>query len=200
MHATTRFTAADLASLPGPDRPHEIWRADLRLVSPATLAHGSVCSRLLAALAPHVHGRGLGELVTEGTAFWLERDPDMVFCPDIAFVAKRRLAVGDMEAVWAEIAPDLAIEVLSPSDHPGRMRSKVAEYLRLGVGAVWVVDPKARRILVHTRAARPAGIARATDRGTAAVREFSEGEDLDGGEILPGFRCPVAAVFAGLPR
>jgi Uma2 family endonuclease len=190
MHASTLLTAADLANLPDPDLPHELWRGVVRLVTAAGGAHGSVCSRLLAALSRHVYDRDLGELFTEGTGFRLERDPDTLLCPDVAFVARERLSAGSLQGGWLELAPDLAVEVLSPGDRPGKARAKIALYLKLGVRAVWMVDPKTRCIRVYERASRQ-------QAGLAPV-VLSASAHLDGGEILPGFSCPVAAAFAGV--
>jgi Uma2 family endonuclease len=192
MAAKTLYTTEDLAVLPDRDGlPHEVVRGVLHLVSPAAAAHGSIISRLHLALAQHVYAHDLGELFSESTAFVLERSPDTVLCPDIAFVRAERLPPGWYDRGFAELAPDLAVEVLSPGDEsPLRhamsreMREKVADYLRLGVLRVWVVSPAARAVTEHDREGRE--------------RRFSLGDDLDGGDLLPGFRCPVAFLFAGL--
>lgn len=86
MDPTTLLAADGLWSVAGADLPHELWRGVLRLVTPAGGAHGSVCSRLLAAMGRHVYGHDRGELFTEATGFLLDRDPDTVACPDVAFV------------------------------------------------------------------------------------------------------------------
>lgn len=188
MRSKTLLTAEDLTNLPDPDLPHELWRGVVRLVTGATWGHGSICSRLLAAMSRHVYDRNLGELFTEGTRFLLQRDPDTVLCPDIAFVAEERFAGVSLDGGWFVMAPDLAVEVLSPSDRPATVRAKVALYLRLGVRAVWVVDPRTRSIRVHERAE--------SEQGTVAPVVLFATARLDGGKVLPGFSCPVAAAFA----
>jgi Uma2 family endonuclease len=192
MAPTTLLTADDLWSTPAADLPHELWRGALRLVTPASGAHGSVCSRLLAALGRHVYGEGLGELFTEATGFLLERAPDTVLCPDVAFVSRQRLPAGAVGSRFLELAPDLAVEVLSPSDRPAAVRARVAEYLRLGVRAVWVLDPAERTVLVHGRVAGQGSEVKDT--------VLAEDDQLDGGEVVPGFRWPVADLFSSLRR
>lgn len=188
MASSTLLTADDLANFPGEyaDLPHELVRGVLHLVTPALLAHGSVVMRISSALGQHVYPRGLGELFGEATGFVLERNPDTVLCPDVAFVASHRLPPEGLELSFFELAPDLAVEVVSKSDRPKAVRTKVALYLRLGVRCVWVLDPARRTVRIQT----------------ADGSETLVGEDgvLEGGEILPGFGCPVASLFAALRR
>ncbi|HEV3457865.1 MAG TPA: Uma2 family endonuclease [Thermoanaerobaculia bacterium] len=186
----TLLTAADLPAVPNPDLPHELWRGVLRLVMPSTGAHGDAVSRLLVALGQHVYAQDLGTLFSESTGFVLERGPDTVLCPDIAFVAKQRLPAGGPGWTFPELAPDLAVEVLSPSDRPREVRAKVAQYLRLGVRCVWVFQPEQRRVQVHARGAGPGS------QITTVV--LGEGDVLEGGEVLPGFRYPLASLFGAL--
>jgi len=189
MGSTTLLTADDLFGVPEPDLPHELRRGVLRVVTPASSAHGAVNARLLAALGQHVYTHDLGALFTAEAGFLLERDPDTVLCPDIAFVAKARLPTAGLEPRFLELAPDLAVEVLSPTDRQTAVRAKVADYLRLGVRAVWVVDPERRTVRIYSRLVR---------RISEAL--FTEDDMLDGGEVVPGFRCPIVELFADLRR
>lgn len=188
--STSLVSADDLPAVPDPDLPHELWHGVLRAVMPASGAHGVAVSRLTVTLGQHVYAHDLGELFTESTGFLLERDPDTLLCPDVAFVAKGRVAAGGRSWGFPQIAPDLAVEVLSPSDRPAEVRAKVAEYLRLGVRCVWVFDLRARRVQVHTPGEGP-------DRRTASA-ELGEGGVLDGGDVLPGFYQPLAELFRAL--
>ncbi len=182
MELTTLLTADDLLSLPDPDLPHELLRGVLRRVMPAAWSHGLVVGRLFVALGRHVQALGLGELFSEATGFLLARRPDTVLCPDIAFVAAERLAAVGLGGPFPELAPDLAVEVLSTGDRASEARAKVSEYLAAGVRAVWVIDPAARTVRVHARA--------------GGVRLLTESDELDGGDVVAGFRCPVAELFA----
>jgi hypothetical protein len=124
--STSILSAADLPAVLDPDLPHELWRGVLRVVMPASGAHGAAVSRLTVTLGQHVYAHDLGELFSESTGFLVERDPDTLLCPDVAFVAKGRLAAGGLGWSFSEIAPDLAVEVLSPGDRPAEVSAKVA--------------------------------------------------------------------------
>ncbi len=189
MGSTTLHTVDDLLRVPDPDLPHELRRGVLQLVTPASSVHGVVSARILVALGRHVYTHDLGALFTAEAGFWLERDPDTLLCPDVAFVAKERLPAVPLEPRFLELAPDLAVEVLSPTDRPADVRAKVAVYVRLGVREVWVVDPARRTLRIHSR----------VGRRTSEVL-LSEDDLLDGGAVVPGFRCRIAELFADLRR
>ena len=145
--------------------------------------HGIVATEIGFLLRLHIGDEDLGEVVAAETGFRLRRDPDLVRCPDVAFVVARRLADAVPRGV-IEGAPDLAVEVLSPTNQAAEMGRKVADYLAAGSRAVWVVDPDARTVAVH----RP------------GVRSRPhEGDDVpDGGDVLPGFRMATQRIFARL--
>jgi Uma2 family endonuclease len=105
---------------------------------------------------------------------------DERYIPDCAFVSRKRQAKPTSEAYNA-IPPDLAVEVLSPSNTPDEMTIKVDNYLRTGV-VVWVVNPDAQRVTVH--------------RPDAPPKTYSINDTLDGGAVLPGFTLPVRDIFA----
>jgi Uma2 family endonuclease len=188
--STSLLSADDLPAVLDPDLPHELWHGVLRVVMPGSGAHGAAVSRLTVTLGQHVYAHDLGELFSESTGFLLERDPDTLLCPDVAFVAKGRLAAGGLRWSFSEIAPDLSVEVLSPGDRPGAVRAKVAECLRLGVRCVWIFDLAERRVQVHALGEGP-------DRRIATA-ELGEGDVLDGRDVLPGFRRPLAELFRSL--
>jgi Uma2 family endonuclease len=184
--STPLLSAGDLSAVPNPDLPHELWHGVLRVVMPASGAHGYAVSRLTVLLGQHVFAHDLGALFSESTGFLLERGPDTLLCPDVAFVAKARLPAGELGSPFLEVAPDLAVEVLSAGDRPAAVRAKVAEYLRLGVRCVWVFDLAQRRVQVH------AGVG--PDRRVETT-ELGEGDVLEGRDFLPGFRQALAELF-----
>jgi Uma2 family endonuclease len=186
----TLLTAEDLSAVPDPDLPHELWRGVLHRVMHAKPAHGYAVALLTVAVWQHVYAHDLGKVFTESTGFILERNPDTVLCPDVAFVSKQRLPAGELPWTLAEITPDLAIEVLSPGDRPGEVHAKVAEYLRLGVRRVWVFQLVKRRVQVHGSAAGPGS--------PITTTELAENDTLEGGDVLPGFRYPLADLFRAL--
>ena len=158
---------------------HELVRGQLEELDtvPPGIRHGRVMARIVHRLIQHVEPRDLGLVVGGDAGFILERAPDTVRGLDVAFVRADRVPPDDELDGFADLSPDLAVEVLSPGDRPGRVRAKVADYLSAGVRLVWVVDPRARTVVVHVPGRPPR-------RHTAADR-------LDGGDVLPGFSCAV---------
>ena len=187
MDATSSLVTADqLLTMPEAGERVELVAGILRPMTPASGAHGLISAQLLAALAQHVFTERLGGLFTEQTGFILRRDPDTVRCPDVAFVRADRLPPEGVGRGYLALAPDLATQVLSPTDAASDVNAKVEEYLECGVRLVWVLDPATRTVTVHD----PSG----------ALRRLREGDVLDGGSVVPGFRCPVDALFAGVRR
>jgi len=142
--------------------------------------HGWLATRLFRAIDGHVRKRELGAAVIE-TGFLLPLRPATVRGPDVAFISKERLPPGDVPTGFWPLAPDLAVEVLSPSNTAAEMQQKVLEYLEAGSRLVWVVDPRSRTVTVW----------RPPSRGSVLREE----EVLDGGDVLPGFRVEVAEIF-----
>ena len=145
--------------------------------------HGSVIARIIVALGSVVYARTLGEVFGTETTFRLKRGPETTRCPDVAFVRAARIPNGVPRGVY-EAAPDLAAEVLSPSNTSAEIARKRDDYLRYGARQVWIADPETRTVVVHAPGAEP--------------RTLAGADVLDGGELLPGFSTPIAAFFAGL--
>lgn len=145
--------------------------------------HGLVAAEIARLLGNYVKANRLGQITAAETAFRLRRSPDLVRCPDAAFIAASRVARGLPDGAF-DGAPDLAVEVLSPSNAPTQVQRKVVDFLEHGARAVWVADPDTRTIVVHT---------------PRAIPRWHERDDvLDGGDVLPGFRVATAEVFADL--
>jgi Uma2 family endonuclease len=108
-----------------------------------------------------------------------------VRAPDIAFVHAERLAGVDLRK-FIPFAPDLAVEVLSPTDRRSVINRKAAEYVAAGSRLAWVFDPETRTVTVHEPGVAP--------------RLLREQDTLEAGVVIPGFRCEIAVLFAGLPR
>lgn len=108
--------------------------------------------------------------------------PDLVRAPDVSFVRKERLpADGTPKAYW-ELAPDLAVEIVSPTETATEVRDKVADYLAVGTALVLVVYPARREIVAHT----PDDLA----------RTYHVADTFSAPDVLPGFVRPVADLFA----
>jgi Uma2 family endonuclease len=105
-----------------------------------------------------------------------------VRAPDLAFVCRERLPPENQPRGFWEIAPDLVVEVVSPNDTRAEIQLKVREWIEAGVRLVWVVYPDSRTVEV---------IRTLLDR-----EELTADDTLDGGDVLPGFSCAVAELFA----
>ncbi|MDP9363937.1 MAG: Uma2 family endonuclease [Chloroflexota bacterium] len=112
---------------------------------------------------------------------FLAHEPDTVVAPDVAFVRAERLPSPSERRGFSPVVPDLAVEVVSPSDRQAKVDEKVALYLAAGVPLLWVAYPRRRVVRVHRPGREPV--------------ELGEGDVLDGEDVLPGFRLPVADVF-----
>jgi Uma2 family endonuclease len=105
--------------------------------------------------------------------------------PDVSFIALARLPHGRVPEGYIDGAPDLAVEIVSPSDRAEDVYGKVREYLEAGTRLVWVVWPRYRAITAYTQ--------------DGQIRELRAGDELGGDDVLPGFRVPVAEIFAPVP-
>lgn len=176
------MTAEQLLELPDDGLRHELVDGELRTMSPAGYRHGRVSLRVGRRVGDFVDEHDLGEVLSNDTGFVLGRGPDTVRAPDVAFVRAEVAATLVDEKGFAEVAPDLVVEVVSPSDRAGEVVAKALAWLDAGVRLVWVVDPDSRSVLVH----RPDGVGRLV-RGAGAV--------LDGDDVLPGFALPLDELF-----
>lgn len=181
----TRMSLAEFLALPAKPRA-ELEDGVLVMVPPAGGPHGSVNSRLLSRLCSFVLDRELGEVYDSSTAFLLRPEPPLVRSPDVAFVRTGRDDPGTAPGS-VPLAPDLAVETLSPSDRAGQVQRKIEEYLAHGTTLVWLIDPERRAASVYRR--------------DGSVRWLHEGDALEGEELIPGFTVPLAFIFGGLaPR
>ncbi len=174
------MTAEDLLKAHVPNKRTELVRGRLVVREPAGWRHGAVTMNLTIRLAQHVDLTGAGQLLAAETGFTLARDPDTVRAPDIAFVRRERLPSDTVG--FAELAPDLVVEVLSPDDRPGETLAKIGDWLEAGAQRVWVIDPERRIARVY----RP--------DGTETIIEATGA--IQGEEVLPGFSCTLAAILS----
>jgi len=173
------MTAEELLRLNLPNKRTELVRGVLVVREPAGYQHGDVAMRLAAAIFTHVQARGLGRVFAAETGFTLARKPDTVRAPDVAFISTARLPDPPPRG-FAELAPDLAVEVLSPDDRPGEVLAKVADWLNAGARLVWVVDPV--RVLARVY------------RADGSESILGETDALRGEDVLPGFEYPLSAI------
>ncbi len=182
IERTGLWTADELLALPEDDLRHEIIAGELIEMSPAAAKHGKYAMRLGGRMDAHASEHGLGTVFAAETGFLIARDPDTILAPDIAFVRADRLPPEDTWEGFLELAPDLVVEVISPSDTASRVLSKVLMYLDAGVRLVITLDPNRKVVVVY-----------GPDR---VGRILTVSDTLDGGDVLPGFRLPLADLFA----
>ena len=184
MATTTRVTAEGLWRMgTTEDLRRELVDGEVVETAPTGGVHGLAIVRVSSRLAVHVdeHGGGLVVAGDVGFVLALPWDPERVRAPDVAFIGTGRLPDGRLPPGFIRGAPDLAVEVLSPSDNPLDVQQKVQDWLAAGARLVWVIAPQARSATVY----RPDGSAR-------LVRER---ETLDGEDVLPGLHIPLEALF-----
>ena len=179
--STKIMTAEELLAMPDDGFRYELVRGELRKMAPAGRVHGKRGNRVNYSLSKHVYENDLGEVYLAESGFHLEIDPDHVLAPDIAFVTKEREEAFPDTAGYFPGPPDLAVEVVSPSDRLTGVADKVAEWLAAGTRMVVVVNPRNHTVQAHT----PNG-----------KTELTEEDTLDGGEVVPGWRLPVADIFS----
>lgn len=174
------MTAEELLRLSLPHKRTELIRGRLVVRDPGGARHGAVAMRIGYRIMGYVEAHDLGRVYAAETGFKIESAPDTVRAPDVAFIAKARLPEVEPRG-YPPWAPDLAVEVLGHDDHPAETLEKVAQWLKAGVRLVWVLDSERR-----------------TGRGYRADgTEALLGADdvLDGEDVLPGFRCPLASLW-----
>ncbi|HEX6107389.1 MAG TPA: Uma2 family endonuclease [Gemmatimonadales bacterium] len=178
-HPARAVTAEELFQYP--DAKYlELVRGVPRVCEPPGGVHGMIAGRLMSRLGDYVERRRLGTVLVEA-GYVLQRGPDTVRGPDVSFISAARLPPERIPEAFIPGAPDLAVEILSPSSRWAEVEEKLADYFAAGARLVWVVDPAARRVIVR-HPDRPA-------------RVVAAGDTLDGEDVVPGFAVPVAELF-----
>lgn len=178
--STRTYTPAELLTLPDAVR-FELVNGEL-VERPMGQRSSRIGGRLFFLLGMFNHQHRQGWLYPADASYQCFPDePGKVRKPDVSFIRKERQAVHEEPEGHSHIAPDLAVEVLSPNDLADEIDEKVEDYLGAGVALVWVVHPRLRMVVVHRH------------DGTSAVRR--ENDELDGENVLPGFRCRVSELF-----
>jgi Uma2 family endonuclease len=174
----TLLTAEDVEKLSS-DVHCELIDGVLIEMSPPGNPHGRIVARTTLALG-RAEAMGLGRVFGEG-GFILRRNPDTVRAPDVSFFRSRRELPSTPRPAFWEIAPDLVVEVVSTWDTAAEIQTKVREWQEFDVRLVWVVYPETRTVHVI--------------RSLQERLTLSEGDMLDGGDVLPGFSCPLSELF-----
>jgi len=161
--------------------PCELVRGKVVYMSLPGGEHGEIAGLIFGLLFVHVRANDSGKVYAAETGFIFSRNPDTVLGPDVMFFSKRRLPEGGSPKGYFAVPPDLAVEVVSPSDRFSKVMKKAQSYIAAGVRLVWVVDPETRQAHVF-RPGKPVAIVEAH-------------ESLSGEDVLPGFTLPLSEIF-----
>jgi Uma2 family endonuclease len=178
--ASILHTPADLLAMPD-GKNKELVRGRL-VEKPMTVLSSLVEVRVSTLLQNFCASEKLGVVLSSTNGIQCFSDePNKVRKPDASVVKRERFSSEHLREGFLTIAPDLAVEVVSPNDEAGELNEKVEEYLAAGVPLVWVIDPEAEIVFIH--------------RGDGTVTKLYPSDDLTGETILPGFQCKVAELF-----
>lgn len=178
MVTTKLMTAQDLWQAGEAGEHAELIEGEFVPMSPPNAEHGEIQAALIIAIGSYLADRNAGKVYGDA-GYVLSRDPDTVLGPDLSFIARERIPADRKR--FLPLAPDLAAEIVSPSNTPGEIERKIGIYLQAGTRMVWVVYPRQRQVVVHTPDNAP--------------QVFTESDELPGGDVLPGLAIPVARIF-----
>ncbi len=167
------------------DFPDDGWRYELNegnLVrkSPGSFWHGAMGAKIDHRLRSFIELHDLGEVSVLEADFVLPRGPDTLRCPDVSSVRKERL-VDIPRTGFPEIAPDLAVEVISPSNTETEMRQKIIQYFDAGTTSIWVFHPEERQVVAYNR--------------SRETKVLGVGDTLQEPDLLPGVRLPLSEIL-----
>lgn len=180
------MTPEEFLVYPLEDVKGELVRGELRVTPPPGGPHGRAATNLVFLLSLHVRPRGMGWVFCDGVGYQLLQLPRTVRVPDLSYVRADRLPREGIGPGLMKLAPDLAVEVLSPSESASDIGEKLDDYRMSGTPLVWVVDPVRRTVMVVS--------------SDAPFQLLREGDTLVGSDVIPGFSCAVDEVFEGIAR
>ena len=182
--STQLMTEEDLFRMPDGGYRYELVEGELRQMPLTGFEHGRSTGNLHALLASHVRANKLGYVLAAETGFIIGRTVDgrvTVRAADISFVSRDRIPARADTRKYLELAPDLVVETLSPSDTAVEVEEKIACWLAAGVDCAVVVNPTARTVSVH--------------RSGGAIVRITDNDELDLDDVVSGFRCRVSEIF-----
>lgn len=180
------MTVDQFLAYPTPEGKAELVRGEVRVTPPAGGPHGTAGGNIILSLGNYVKQHALGRVFPDGVGYELLRLPHTVRVPDASFVRADRLPSEGIGPGLLKLAPDLAIEVLSPSETASELQEKLDDYSLSGTPLVWVIDPVRRTVMIVA--------------ADAPVRWLDDDDTLDGGRVVPGFSCPVSEIFEGIRK
>ena len=181
--ASKPLTIEEYLKLPQDDRPTELVRGNVVVMGYSKPRHGQVCANLVFLLRVWLKDHDLGQVACNDTGVVTERNPDTLRGADVAYYSYARVPKGPMpRKTFLSVSPEIVFEVLSPDDRRPEVLAKVAEYLKVDVLRVVVVDPQRNEVIVYS----PDG-----------PEQLLHGDDtLSFPDLLPDFSAPLGEVFA----
>ena len=164
------------------DRQIELVEGEIIEMPKPTVGHGEIVIRLSTKIASYVYENDLGRVTGGDAGFVVRRNPAgraTVRGLDIAFISKAKMP-NPLPFKLFELAPDLAVEVISPGNSADDIHRKVRELLKAGTPLIWIVYAETRTVVVHT---------------SASAVTYEESDTLSGGDVLPGFEVRVGDIF-----
>ncbi len=164
-----------------PGKRFELIEGELIEMSPTGFDHGKFEFLVALVLADYNKSHKWGTILTGETGFYTRGDDKTVRAADVAFISYEKIPAGESHPGYGKVAPELVVEVVSPSDRAGEIENKVQEWLDFGVLLVWVVYPQNRRVHVHS------------DGKQFTI--LNADDAITGGDVLPGFSAKVNQFF-----
>lgn len=174
--AGRRLTEEEFLRLPNDGRKYELVNGEVKEV-PASFKHDAIGANIIGLMMPFARRRG----VLTGSQAGFRMQNRNIRCPDVGYTRKERLPDGQPPEGFAGFAPDICIEIISPSEDRHEMDDKVREYFAAGAQQVWHLFPPTQTLRLFT----------APDVFT----DLTADDVIDGGDLLPGFQCRVAELF-----
>ena len=176
------MTADELLAMPDDGyHRYELVKGELITMAPAGGEHGAIVSRTCRRIGNFVEANDLGEVFNSDTGFIINMDPDTVRCPDVSFVRKERILADGIPRGFIIGAPDIAVEVISPTDSYTEVDAKAAQLLEAGTLLVVLINPRTRTITLRHQ--------------SGETTTLTEADTLTLGDVLPGFECAVGELF-----
>ena len=177
----TLLTAEDLWKQTDDSYRYELVKGVIRRMPFFGFEHGVLRSKIGSHLTKHNERQSLGYVCGAGTGFKISTNPDTVLAPDAAFVCQDAIDEKGIPTGYWEGAPDLVVEVISPSDTYTEVAEKVDEWLNAGCAMVWVINPRRETVKVY--------------RSTDEISVLRGDDILEGGDVIDGFACQVQDLF-----
>jgi len=171
-------TVEDLLNMPEDGLKHELVNGEI-VVSPAGWEHSKITIKISHILATFLDAHPIGELGSSELGIWLAGGN--LRSPDVTFIRSEKVPKGEKQRAFLESIPDLAVEVLSPSDRSKFVQAKIREFLENGVPIVWLVDPAQKTVTEY--------------RSLSEIKLYSGDDVIHADPVLPGFSCAISRFF-----